>query len=146
MNPRKIIDRIVIYLIGFVQGANEIFSSCGKNSCQNTCKRPNAALGCTSTACIPGCVCAPGFLRSTRHACVLPVQCNNANTGLTNGLTNGLLGIFQNFYICIFHQLYIIGFFNCNILILFNNNIYRGCLLYKFLLFFNMKIVSICSG
>ncbi|XP_077292844.1 zonadhesin-like [Arctopsyche grandis] len=55
--------------------ANEVFSICGNNACQNTCAYPNIAPLC-KPICTPGCICKNGYLRNTRGVCVPPVQCD----------------------------------------------------------------------
>ncbi|KAL6263156.1 hypothetical protein P5V15_005957 [Pogonomyrmex californicus] len=53
-------------------GKNEIFNNCG-SSCQSTCQNPNPPV-CT-LACVPGCECAPGYLRNAQNHCVSTLNC-----------------------------------------------------------------------
>ncbi|XP_077288741.1 zonadhesin-like [Arctopsyche grandis] len=56
-------------------GLNEVFSECGANGCQNTCQEPKRLLVCLGL-CTPGCICAPGYLRNSKGACVLIKDCD----------------------------------------------------------------------
>lgn len=55
-------------------GLNEVFSECGANGCQNTCQNPKLSMVCKGI-CTPGCVCAEGYLRNSKGACVLIKNC-----------------------------------------------------------------------
>nr|UPQ64758.1 zonadhesin-like protein 2 [Plectrocnemia conspersa] len=55
-------------------GENEVYSVCGNNGCQNTCENPTLSTICKGP-CIPGCICAEGYLRDANGKCVLPKYC-----------------------------------------------------------------------
>lgn len=55
-------------------GPNEIFSMCGDDRCQRTCSK-SEVIECKSVCSEPGCICAPGFVRSSSGTCVLPSDC-----------------------------------------------------------------------
>ncbi|XP_077290901.1 zonadhesin-like [Arctopsyche grandis] len=56
-------------------GLNEVFSECGANGCQNTCQNPKLSMVCKAI-CTPGCVCAEGYIRNSKGACVLIKNCD----------------------------------------------------------------------
>lgn len=55
---------------------NEVFSTCSNYKCQRTCEKPFRNINCNEP-CIPGCICAPGFLRNSLRKCVFPEFCGN---------------------------------------------------------------------
>lgn len=65
-------------------GLNEIHAECGTAECQNTCANPDIAT-LARCACVPGCVCAEGFIRDDNTGkCILPSECatTSSNTCL----------------------------------------------------------------
>lgn len=55
--------------------ANEVYSECGNNSCQNSCKYPNVGKIC-KPACASGCICKENYLRNTKGVCVYYKNCD----------------------------------------------------------------------
>lgn len=53
---------------------NEVYSICGANGCQNTCENPDMSQLCDGL-CIPGCICAEGYVLDGNGACVSLDQC-----------------------------------------------------------------------
>ncbi|XP_077288665.1 zonadhesin-like [Arctopsyche grandis] len=52
---------------------NQVYSLCGNNICQSTCS-DLTNTGCTSN-CVPGCICATGYVLDYNGNCVLPNAC-----------------------------------------------------------------------
>lgn len=58
-------------------GLNEVYSECGNNKCQNTCQATKRSQICDGP-CVPGCICANGYLRNSKGVCVLIKDCGKS--------------------------------------------------------------------
>lgn len=55
-------------------GAFEMFSPCGDDGCQKSCRRPDTT-GCVSVCRLSGCICIQGYVRNDAGTCVLANTC-----------------------------------------------------------------------